>query len=155
MKSWSKEQICQYMKDRYAAQRQLFISHLGGSCNQCGSVKHLEIDHVDPKNKSFSIGRLWAEKRLGQAFVELKKCQLLCHDCHMTKTAIEASVRQSGKFKHGTIYGFMKAHCECTECVKKKRLWHDARNRKRRNGRPGYRARNVPGVWIEPTESRS
>src|SRR5579864_4308625 len=57
-----------------------------GPCQYCGTWDDLEVDHVDPAQKSFGItfdeGAAKREK-------ELAKCQALCHDCHLEKTAKE------------------------------------------------------------------
>ena len=59
-------------------------------CCICGEndVRVLEFDHIDPKAKSFSIsqavklGRSWSE-----VIEELKKCRVLCANCHKRHTA--------------------------------------------------------------------
>lgn len=141
--SWPTEKLRQYLKDRYYAQRKLFISTLGGCCAKCGSTSDLEIDHKDPREKSFNIGRLWADKRINEALVELSKCQLLCERCHLIKSGKETTIRQDGTFKHGTTTGWMKKKCRCNLCAYAHREWHNNRNANRRNGRPGYKPRNV------------
>lgn len=35
-------------------------------------------------------------------------------------------------FRHGTVYGFMKAKCECMLCLARKLTYNDERNAKRR-----------------------
>lgn len=58
--------------------------YLGGKCVQCGYNKclaALHFHHRDPKTKSFGIGaghcREWST-----IIEELKKCDLLCANCH-------------------------------------------------------------------------
>lgn len=114
----------------YRRRNMLFLT--GGQepfCVKCGSTEKLEFDHIDPEGKSFSINRRVSLKTK-EMRSELLKCQILCQKCHEEKTA-----KENSGFTHGTIYGFMKAKCDCAECNFKKRQWHDARNARRRKVR--------------------
>jgi predicted HNH restriction endonuclease len=60
------------------------IEFLGGKCRVCGYAKcpgALEFHHLDPDEKEFGFGtghtRAWA-----RMVEELKKCILLCANCH-------------------------------------------------------------------------
>lgn len=61
-------------------------------CKICGELDYvvLEFDHRDRKEKSFTIanavGKAMSWDKL---IVELKKCDILCANCHRRKTAIE------------------------------------------------------------------
>lgn len=59
----------------------------GRWCVHCGETdtEKLEIDHIDPKTKVSHRIWSWSEDRRK---AELKKCQVLCHACHETKTSI-------------------------------------------------------------------
>lgn len=81
-----------YHQNRYSKCIQGMLEYLGGECVQCGSKENLEFDHIDPKTKSFSITRKW-NRRWEVLKLELDKCQLLCKDCHLTKTSTERKVR--------------------------------------------------------------
>ena len=73
-----------HMLARYYRKKQKMIDMLGGKCTNCGTDKNLEFDHIDPLQKSFTIGKLWSlawEKVLK----ELAKCRLLCEDCHAAR----------------------------------------------------------------------
>ncbi len=57
---------------------------LGGKCQNCGydkCIQALEFHHINPEEKEFSFGtntnRSWEATR-----EELKKCILLCANCH-------------------------------------------------------------------------
>jgi len=67
--------------------RKILIKHLGGKCNNCGCDDHevLEFDHIDPKTKTIAISRNMF-LALDTLLEELKKCQLLCVQCHTKKT---------------------------------------------------------------------
>lgn len=60
------------------------------SCVKCGEndIRVLEFDHIHDSQKDFSIsqavriGKTWS-----QVSDEIKKCQILCANCHKIKTA--------------------------------------------------------------------
>ena len=62
----------------------------GKGCLDCGEndIRVLELDHISPENKSFSVsqavklGYSWDE-----VLVEIEKCQILCANCHKRRTA--------------------------------------------------------------------
>jgi hypothetical protein len=71
------------------------IRLLGGRCADCGRPESetWEIDHMDRSTKVFDIlGPRWSCSR-AKRLAELKKCQLLCHLCHVDKTNMEKRVR--------------------------------------------------------------
>ena len=59
------------------------VAYKGGHCQKCGysrCIGALEFHHLDPKQKSFSIGRMrraWDKVR-----IELDKTILVCANCH-------------------------------------------------------------------------
>lgn len=57
-----------------------------GSCVICGYNKcfgALELHHIDPNEKEFSFGRFRRNPKALQTIInELKKCVLLCANCH-------------------------------------------------------------------------
>jgi 5-methylcytosine-specific restriction endonuclease McrA len=101
-----------YMLRRYHERRRYAIKLLGGKCAKCGSRSKLEIDHIEPKKKSFSIGKLWSvSKKRFEA--ELRKCQLLCERHHSDKTlADKGQARARGM--HGTLSSYR--YCKCAKC---------------------------------------
>lgn len=59
------------------------IEYLGGSCNRCGwkgNIAAFEFHHIHG-DKEFSIGSA-NNRRWEYVEVELKKCELLCSNCH-------------------------------------------------------------------------
>ena len=62
------------------------------ACITCGEndIRVLELDHIDSSQKTFNIsqavriGKTWQ-----QVLEEIKKCQILCANCHKIKTAEE------------------------------------------------------------------
>ena len=81
-----------YELQRYKVWRAETISKMGGKCVECGSEEELEFDHINPTEKEFSISTRWSVMDVALE-EELAKCQLLCHDCHLTKTKGERGVR--------------------------------------------------------------
>lgn len=74
-----------YIKKYYKRKRSEYIKLLGGSCSKCGSEIELQFDHIDPSIKTFNIGKLLNYSK-AKVLEELKKCQLLCIECHDNKT---------------------------------------------------------------------
>ena len=62
------------------------IALFGGKCVLCGydkCVEALEFHHLDPEQKDISISSMYASPQSWQKVVsELKKCALLCANCH-------------------------------------------------------------------------
>lgn len=118
----SNEYMRVYMKQRYYRRRQEVVEKLGNKCKHCGGTEELEIDHIDPKKKSFSLGKALAgvaQKKLDE---EIKKCQLLCTDCHIEKSKIDGSPMKGRKKlprQHGTVRMYGDG-CRCAPCKKAK-----------------------------------
>lgn len=89
---------------------------LGGKCIKCGEANDLELDHINPKTKSFTIGQMWNVRK--ELFdIEVNKCQLLCKRCHEEKTLLDKG-QKSGKNTHGTLTSYR--YCKCDICRKAK-----------------------------------
>jgi hypothetical protein len=62
------------------------VESFGGHCNICGYNKcfaALELHHLDPAKKSFGLGSIRADPKKWDAIVqELRKCIMLCANCH-------------------------------------------------------------------------
>lgn len=114
----SNEYMREYMLKRYHTRREQAIEKLGGKCAICGTTEDLEIDHIDPSTKSMDLGRAWSysQKRYDK---EIELCQLLCYDCHKTKSGNEHSV-DHGKGLTG------KRNCYCDLCKPLKRAYNIA-----------------------------
>ncbi len=108
-----------YHMKRYYKQKNIIIDILGGKCIKCGSNKKLEIDHIDRKDKRFSITRLLSHSK-ESVILETKKCQLLCKECHIQKTIIETG-KKPAKGNHGTLSSYR--YCKCDLCRKAKQEW--------------------------------
>lgn len=62
----------------------ILFEHCGGKCAKCGcdDFRIMEFHHLNPSEKSFSIGGSFTYKDLKLVKEELKKCAMLCHNCH-------------------------------------------------------------------------
>lgn len=106
-----------YMLARYYRRKAEAIEKLGGKCFGCGATEGLQFDHVSRKGKLLTIGKYLAglsEVRFQQ---ELKKCQLLCDECHQRKTCEELG-RTYAKGSHGTVAAYRYCHCELCRAAK-------------------------------------
>lgn len=62
------------------------VEAMGGECQCCGynkCVNSLDLHHINPEEKNFSFGKMRANPKSWKKVVEeLKKCVLLCRNCH-------------------------------------------------------------------------
>ena len=111
----SNEYMNEYMKNRYRERMDEAHEILGGKCSECNSVTNLQIDHINPDEKSFGLNKMWSIAKT-KFFKELEKCQLLCEPCHKVKSIGEASVFH-GEGETG------KRNCYCDLCKALKRRY--------------------------------
>lgn len=106
----------EYFRNRRKERRKRFLALLGGKCVNCGSKDNLHFDHINANKKNFYISRNL--NRTDDSIVpEIKKCQLLCEECHKKKT------KENGDFadkpaRHGTLHMYKKYKCRCNKCRK-------------------------------------
>lgn len=92
----------------YTKIRAAWFAQKGGCCIKCGSTEHLHADHIKRADKRGDPFRMPKAKRER----ELRKCQVLCRDCHRKKSADE---RRLSDF-HGTRTGYTRYACRCPDC---------------------------------------
>ncbi len=80
-----KQKQNKYLLDRLNRIRNSWLQE-NGPCGKCGSWKDLEVDHINPDKKECHKVWSWSNERRER---ELKKCQVLCYECHKIKTANE------------------------------------------------------------------
>lgn len=72
-------------QERGLIRKKELVKLLGGSC-KCGYNKNLaalEFHHIDPTTKSFNLDlRKLSNSSLEDCLKEVKKCKLLCANCH-------------------------------------------------------------------------
>lgn len=101
-----------YTREYRIERRKMCYDLLGNRCARCNNqFNHYEFDHLDPSTKQFNIAQILtgAKDRL---LTELKKCQLLCYDCHKEKTK-----EIIGRPEHG-ITAYRHHGCRCEICRK-------------------------------------
>lgn len=116
----------EYQKLRYKKRRDEAIASLGGKCAHCSSVNNLELDHIDASTKTYEIGKIIGGGSKAKVEAELAKCQVLCKDCHITKSYAEGDI-YSVDHGGGTSG---KKNCPCTLCKNKKAEYMKARKTK-------------------------
>jgi 5-methylcytosine-specific restriction endonuclease McrA len=126
------EHMRDYMLKRYHRRRAQAVERLGGRCALCGSTQNLEFDHTDPKKKKVNIARRLAGLAEAKWEDEIKKCQLLCRECHTDK-----SIKEQGKTKAKGTHGTLSAYrwCgppKCEACKEAKREYFRMWRKKRR-----------------------
>jgi hypothetical protein len=109
----SNEYMRNYMIERYHRRMSWARTILGGKCCKCGSVDNLQLDHCNPKQKTFTVGGSgWnCADQVFQA--EVAKCQLLCALCHNLKTLSDTG-KNNAKETHGTLSSYR--YCKCNLC---------------------------------------
>ena len=102
----------EYMLERYKKRRATALERLGNKSVRCDATDNLELDHIDPKTKSFSISK-FSSIAEDKFWLEVEKCQLLCKSCHTLKTINDLG-RQNAKEIHGTVSSYR--YCKCDPC---------------------------------------
>jgi 5-methylcytosine-specific restriction endonuclease McrA len=95
-----------YQRAWTAANRAEFFNDKTCAC--CGSKESLELDHIDPDDRVSNNIWSWSRERRTE---ELKKCQVLCHTCHVDKTQDQRKREMS----HGTRNRYAQG-CKCEAC---------------------------------------
>jgi hypothetical protein len=99
-----------YNKAWKQARRAQLVKMLGGRCVRCGATEDLELDHIDPSTKRFTISgglsKAWTD-----LVEEASRTQLLCKPCHVAKGAEDRP-----ETVHGTYYVYWYYSCRCTAC---------------------------------------
>jgi transposase-like protein len=82
--------------DAVAARRRqvkrILVAEAGGCCRRCGFAEHpaaLQFHHVDPTTKAFNLSAQGVTRSIAKARAEMRKCVLLCANCH---ALVEAGV---------------------------------------------------------------
>jgi hypothetical protein len=83
---WTKNNVCSTCRNfkRRNEQRLKAIQYCGNECKCCGhkDTDVLTFHHKNPKTKKFTLCHHW-NKSWSIILKEIKKCELLCANCHM------------------------------------------------------------------------
>lgn len=117
----------EYQRKWIAQRRYDFFSN--EKCVRCGSTERLELDHINPQDKTTHNIWSWSEER---RLAEIAKCQVLCHECHLHKTYNIDLPKMRGYVPgaHGASR-YSKKGCRCDVC----RAGHRMQRRKERERR--------------------
>ena len=95
---------------KWIAKRRAEWKAAHGPCVECRSWERLEIHHKDPRQKV--THNVWSYRKQRRE-AELKKCEVLCRDCHRKKT--NEYRRSNYVMIHATI-GAYRHGCRCELC---------------------------------------
>lgn len=81
-----KHQSYEAQQERGINRKKFFIDLMGGGCQNCGynrCIAALEFHHRDPEDKLFLLDiRSLSNRTFDKCIAEVKKCDLLCANCH-------------------------------------------------------------------------
>ena len=110
------EYMKNYIASRYKRLRAEWIDKLGGECVVCKTTSNLEFDHIDASQKEYNIAKILSTHSKLKVESEMKKCQLLCKECHLEKTYREEDLKSVDH--GGGVSG--KKGCSCGPCRAKR-----------------------------------
>ena len=82
------EKLKEYKKEYYRSKKLKAMELLGNKCKKCGieynglNAPIFEFHHLDPHQKENSVTRMLINKAWSKTLYELKKCILICANCH-------------------------------------------------------------------------
>jgi hypothetical protein len=74
--------------------KEILVREAGGCCSLCGFDRYfgaLHFHHLDPPRKAFAVSREGVTRSLERTREEVRKCVLLCANCH---AMVEAGLLQ-------------------------------------------------------------
>ena len=97
---WKDREVKRSYQREWVRNRRKAWIDANGPCKVCGSDENLEVDHINPSEKSMDPAPLWSMSDNNPVkLAELSKCQVLCKSCHMKKTIRERAERKEAKLK--------------------------------------------------------
>jgi hypothetical protein len=106
-----------YTAQRWKDRKRKAIVLMGGECQDCGYQKcsdALHFHHLDPRTKEHKVCEVF-RKEWKTIVMELKKCILLCSNCHIERHSVDGSCENSGKDNPRLNYEF-KPTGTCPVC---------------------------------------
>jgi len=117
--SWCKKCTCKNHNTRWVERKIEAIKLFGGKCCKCGYCKNytaLEFHHINPKEKDFVWTKL-RELPWVKIIKELKKCTLLCANCHRETHWPDANVDKYEEKKINSLLNReVKPSGSCPRC---------------------------------------
>lgn len=81
-----------YREQYHRRKRHIDKIKLKAGCQDCGYNSHpaaLDFDYIDPQEKEFLIPRFLGRTNLKRLFKEIRKCRILCANCHRIHSRIQ------------------------------------------------------------------
>lgn len=103
-----------WQRERRREWRVWVLRYMGGSCVVCGATDKLDIHHIDPSSKEFSVSQIWCH-RIEKQLAELAKCELRCRKHHGFAHRLI--------FQHGDV-GKYEQGCRCDPCKSARRIYN-------------------------------
>ena len=102
-----REYLIKAVQKRRRKVREMAIEYLGGRCTRCSydrCAEALEIHHLESSDKDFGISDKGYTRSWNRVREELRKCELLCANCHRevhAKLQLSAvrQIEKSGEFR--------------------------------------------------------
>lgn len=94
----------EYVTKNRNSRKNKLVAVAGGCCQLCGynkSMVALEFHHLDRSDKKFSISKMNGTKGYITLLEEIKKCVLLCSNCHKE---VEAGISEVPKSDRGEYF---------------------------------------------------
>ena len=112
----------EYVKEWRRKTKQRIVDAFGGKCGECGYDKcteALELHHLDPDKKEFSFGSIRANPKRWENIVdELRKCVVLCANCHREYHAGVLYEGEWPKFNEGfAVYKRFQKELFHNDCI--------------------------------------
>lgn len=85
LKSWCRGCVCTNIRSIQDKKRVKAKELFGNKCCKCGykkCINALEFHHKDKTQKEFTIARMFKSNSWDLIEIELKKCILVCSNCH-------------------------------------------------------------------------
>lgn len=102
---WNKNNVCSTCRKIKLRHKHKLkgIKILGGHCKKCNESNPLclTFHHLDPNEKDFDLCQSWGTKKWDVLEKEIKKCCLLCANCHMIEHTSEKIKLLYSKRFHG------------------------------------------------------
>lgn len=119
---YCKDCFNKYTWDRFKARKRKAVELMGGKCQKCGydrCLSALEFHHLDPSKKDFDFGEKGKKMGWGKVIEELKKCILLCSNCHREVHASEDMfiIKETLNRDNSNLCSMMASTGECRECT--------------------------------------
>ena len=78
-----------YVRNRRNKRKQILVEQFGDKCHDCGNsypVCCYDFHHIDERTKLFEIAPA-LDGNMDRIFEEVKKCVMLCSNCHRIRHA--------------------------------------------------------------------